>query len=279
MLIRSSSGPLGPLLANTPSTVQIMAPLRPAAVHGYQLTSLAETLRQVTVRLERASPAVVASAPLPLLDQLARSGQVTRARLLLTAGQGAALIIAFAALAATARRDDVQLLHVQLETLSASRAQLLLARAVEVGMPAVAGGILAIAGAALVTTSLASARGLPSAFVAEALPPQTIVSILGLTAVAAAILFASLRPPTRARFGIGPLEAAGLAGLAAVVWQTVTTGALDPNRIASSPNPDPVLVLVPALAVFATSVLLLRLLPLVYRVSADFRVWTRGSIA
>src|SRR5207248_8016490 len=55
--------------------------------------------------------------------------------------------------------------------------------------------------------------------------------------------------------------------LAVVAWQATATGGLDPDRLAAS-GPDPILLLVPALAFFAVGVLLLRLLPLALRAAA-----------
>jgi FtsX-like permease family len=58
-----------------------------------------------------------------------------------------------------------------------------------------------------------------------------------------------------------------VTALAIVVWESVTTGALDPNRVASS-GAAPVLLLVPALAFFAVAVVLLRVVPYALRAAA-----------
>jgi hypothetical protein len=65
---------------------------------------------------------------------------------------------------------------------------------------------------------------------------------------------------------VGPLELAALASLALVGWQAAATGALDPGRVAGSGS-NPILLLLPALAFFATAVLFLRLLPPALRLS------------
>lgn len=70
--------------------------------------------------------------------------------------------------------------------------------------------------------------------------------------------------------GIGALEIAALTALALIAWQTTATSALDPDAIARGEGGGPVLLLVPALGVFAAGVLLLRLLPLGFRVAERF---------
>src|SRR5439155_696856 len=80
-------------------------------------------------------------------------------------------------------------------------------------------------------------------------------------------LLHDLAPPRAGPRGVGALELAAVTALAVVAWQATSTGGLDPDRVASSGG-DPVLLLVPALAFFATGVLILRLLPPALRACA-----------
>ena len=125
------------------TSVVATALLDPERVHGSGLRALVERLRREIVRLDRidSAGAVTATAPLPVLTALADRGDVARRRLLIVASEGAALVLAFAAFTATARRREVAALEEQLATLGASRGQIWLARAAEALVPSAAGSI------------------------------------------------------------------------------------------------------------------------------------------
>lgn len=274
LFVQAVSGPLLPLTAESSNLVQLTTVLNPEAVHGWELASLSEGMRRAIVRLGRDEPSVLATAPTALLGELDRSGRVARDRLLLIAGQGAALILAFAAFAATLRRDEQRRLKEQLDTFGSSRVQLALAQGTEVVLPAFAGAALAVASVRVAIAIIAGRRGYPAEFASQALPGATVLAIVGLAAVGAAILFAAAAPRPRPRFGVGVLEVAALTALALVVWQTSATSALNPEDIASGRTGAPILLLTPALAVFAAGVVLLRLLPPAFRLGE--RVARRG---
>jgi hypothetical protein len=59
---------------------------------------------------------------------------------------------------------------------------------------------------------------------------------------------------------VGAIELAAAVALGLLVWQTASTGALDPARVASSGS-NPILVLLPALTFFTAAVILLRAVP------------------
>src|ERR671922_2402496 len=140
----------GLLRHETGSTVVATAPLDPEHVHGSDLRPLAERLRRDVVRLGRSDPErlLTATAPLGVLDRLADRGDVAWARLLLVASEGAALILAFAAFAAAARRRGARLVEEQLAAFGASRMQIVAARATEALVPALAGLTLVLGGLA-----------------------------------------------------------------------------------------------------------------------------------
>jgi hypothetical protein len=275
LFIRELTKPLEQLVLEHGSTVVTSATLDPRRVHGYALSDLSRRLHDAITRLERGDPLVRATAPLGLLDDLADRGTVARGRLLLVAGQGAALILAFAAFLAAARRREVELVDDQLTVLGASRLQARTVRAAEVVIPSLLGSVLALASLWTAAFAVAKERGLPTRFVGAALPLGTVLVIAGVLLVGSLLLVASFSAHQRPRFGIGALELAAVTALAIVVWQAATTGALDPERVAAS-EADPVLLLVPALAFFATGVLLLRLLPLALRVGE--RLTRRSSV-
>jgi hypothetical protein len=264
LYVRSVDGPLARLVRNDGSTVATAAPLRPERIHARDLPRLRERLRRTIGRLQRGDPLVRAGAPLSVLDELDRRGTVARRRLLLVAGEGAALIVAFAAFAAATRRRDRERAEEQLATFGASRAQIAVARAAEVVLPTAAGTALALAGLALA----ARTKDVD-------VPADTVLTILGVAAAASVVLLAA-GAPRRARFGVGGLELSAVTALALVAWQAAATGALDANRVAAR-GAGPLLVLVPALAFFAAGVLLLRLLPPLLR--AGERLARRAPVA
>jgi hypothetical protein len=255
LLLRSMPRPLQ-LFARSRvgSTALATAPLDPERVRASRLRPLVERLRRAVVRLDRSDTlgVVTATAPLPLLTTLADRGDVARHRLLLVASEGAALLLAFAAFTATARRREVAVLEEQLATLGAARGQILLARLAEALVPSVVGLVVALAGLRA----------------AGPLPLGTALAILATTAAAVLLLVAAGAPRRpRRRYGIGPLEVGALAALGVVVWQAAATGSLDPAQIAAAHQASPILVLVPALAFFASAVVLLRLLPVALRLA------------
>jgi FtsX-like permease family protein len=259
LLVASFDGAVRPLVDQHGSTVVTTALLRPNHVHGFALSDLRERLRVTITRLGRGDPLVRATAPLGVLSDLERRGRVARERLLLVAGEGAALILAFAAFVATARRREAELVEEQLMNLGATRAQRRLARAGEVLIPGLAGTVLAIAGVAIGALVVAVRRSLGLGFVGDALPVGTILVMLAVGIAGALLLLGSL-VPRRTRFGVGALELSALTALGLIVWQTSATGALEPEQVASN-GAAPVVLLVPALAFFAAAVVLLRVVP------------------
>jgi hypothetical protein len=267
VLVPAIAGPLVQPLRESGSTVVHSAVLEPGAVHGAELRSLAERMRVAAVRLGRTDPLFAITMPTDLLHELAHIGDVARNRLLIVASQGAALLLAFAAFVAASRRRDVDQLRLQLETLGASRRQIALARAGEVVLPTVLALALVLVGLWIALVAITAIRDLRSNFGTQALPVSTLLAIVALGVVATLILLAATAPVARTRLGVGVLEVGALSALAVVVWQATATRGLDPNRIAGGDGVQPVLLLVPALAVFVAGVVLLRILPFVFRLA------------
>jgi hypothetical protein len=265
LLIGPLSDRLEDHLQKRGSTVLVTAPLDAEAVRGTALRPLHERLRLETVSLERADPRLDADAPLALLDELADRGDVARTWVLIVGGQGAALIIAFAAFAASARRRDMAALDEQLSILGATRTQVWTARFLEAALPALAGGLAAFGALLLLAWRVAETNELSSYFVAAALPVEAVGVIAAVVVGAGLVLLTATAPSRRARFGIGALELTAVTALAFVVWQTTVTGGLDADRIEAGEGAGPLLLLLPALASFVTAVVLLRALPLVLR--------------
>jgi hypothetical protein len=265
LLVESLARPLRPLVREVGSTVVDSAVLDPAKVRAFELGALTDRLRRQTIRLERGDPLVRVTAPVATLERLRERGTVARHRLLLVAGQAAALLIAFTTFVAAGRRRETELLESQLLTLGASRRQTWLARIVEALVPSLAAVSVSLIGLLVASILFANARGLPLAFVGAALPRLTLLAVVGIGAVSCGLLVAAGTPPRRPRLGFGTLELTALVALAVLVWQAATTGALDPDRVAGGGGP--LILLVPALGFFAAGVIMLRLMPPVLRAS------------
>jgi hypothetical protein len=232
-------------------------------VHGYELDVLRERLRREAVRLQRKSDATLI-APVATIERLSRAGTVARRRLLLIAGEGAALMLAFAAFAAATRRRDIDLATEQLQTLGGSRGQGVALRAIEAAVPTAFGIVLAMAVLRAGLEPIRVQDNLPRAFVNAALPAQTLGAVVALILVGGCLLVA-VTGRRRTRLGLGALELAALTALGVVVWQTATTSALDPEQIAGGNGGGPILLLLPSLSAFAAGVLFLRILAPLFR--------------
>jgi hypothetical protein len=267
LLVRRVEGPLRAALGRTGSAVHVTAVLRPERVHGYDVAGLADRLRATGVRMERDHALTVVETPAAQLEELALRGRTATDRLLLIAGQGAALMLAFAAFAAAVRREDVRLLEEQTQTFGASRGQLAVVRAVEAVVPALVGALLALGALWLAVRILADRRDLPADWRSLALPGKVAFALAVLALVAAAIQVVATSRSRRLRFGLGGLEVAALSALAVIVWQVWSTGALDADDLAARGGAAPMIVLLPTLAAFASAVLLLRALPVTFRLA------------
>lgn len=194
VLVSALSGPLAQLERDSSSTVVHSALLSASAVHAAELSSLAARLRVATVRVGRTDPLIAFTTPLELLLELARVGSVARARLLIVASMGAALMLAFAAFVAASRRRELDQLRLQLETLGATRRQITSARLGEVLLPALLAVLLAFAGLWLAVVAIAARGELPWEAAPQALPASTLLAILALGLVGTLILFAASVP-------------------------------------------------------------------------------------
>ncbi|HZC29304.1 MAG TPA: hypothetical protein VE269_06155, partial [Gaiellaceae bacterium] len=273
LLVTTVSRQLRTILEQHGSTVFTTAALDPRRVYAFSAAALRERLRVAIAELERGNPLVRARAPLGVLRDLIHRGDVARKRLLIVAGEAAALVVAFAAFLAMARRRELELADDQLTNLGAGRWQVLAARAAEIALPALLGTLLAFLAIVVAAVVIAHRRGLPPGFRHAALPLGTTLAMIG-AGLAGAMLLALARP-RRAQARFGALELSAVVALGLIVWQMSATGALTPDEVARN-GTAPIILLAPALVFFAAGVFLLRVVPPAMRVGE--RLGRRGPL-
>jgi hypothetical protein len=240
--------------------------LDPERVRGVGLAGLAGRVDAMVARVQEAGLATRADGPVPLLRSLERTGRVAQRRMLLISAQAAILLLAFVAFvaagrSAAARRGDDQLI-----LLRAGRAQRLTVRVAEAAVPAVGGVASALAGTIVASVAVAHARDLDAGdMISAAVGLPTLGLMAALAVAAVVVVLAAERGRERATRTVAPWELGAAAALAALAWQTVSTGGLSADDVASERSPSPFLLLSPALAGLAGAAILLRALPVVLR--------------
>jgi hypothetical protein len=264
VVVPTMNARLRKLVQQAPSGVIVSAALRPDGVRAARLGALRERLRVTFQRLGRGDPLIRATAPIAAIDDLTERGTIARQRLLVLAGQAAALIVALVAFVAASRREEAARLDDQLLTLGGARWQPIAVRSVEAAAAGLAGLGLALVFLEAAARRIADRDGLPASFARAALPSQTLAAIVLAVAAACVVLVAAGSRERPARKGVGSLELAALAALAVVVWQALSTGALDPAQVQSG-SAGPLLVALPGLAFFVVGVVIVRLVPVLLR--------------
>ena len=184
-------------------------------------------------------------------------------RLLLVGGESAALLFAFAVLAAVSMRRDTEAARRRLTWFGARGWQLSLYTGTEAAAVAVAGTAAGWALGTLAGAAVASRAGAP---VGEVLAHSTLsrTGLLAAAAVATAlalVLLAALRarPLALGRRSFSAIDAAALGALAIVVL-TLLRGDLDQEALAAESGTSVALVLLPGLVTFVAAVVCARLL-------------------
>lgn len=188
-----------------------------------------------------------------------RSATVAGRRLLLVGGEAAALLFAFAVLAARGMRRDVEAARRRLTWYGARRWQLRLLTWAESGFVAI-GGVVAGWLVGLVAGALAASRaGAPVGAVLR----ESVLSTTGLALAASVLVLATVviavatSVPTRPRARFGPIDGVAL-GAVAIVVASLLGGATDPSSLADGQTAGLVLLLLPGLIALAAAVVAAR---------------------
>jgi hypothetical protein len=246
-----------PALAAVSRTHAWSAPLDLAGVASWDLGAAAARVARMRADLE-ATGGWTVSAPLHGLDAARARADTARERVGLVAAAAAALLVAFAVVAAGALGRDLEAERRRLERRGARRWQLALLGLAEAAGPAAAGVVLGAAAGIAVTWLRARGAGLdPGALTAHALLTPAALAAASACWLAATLLLASgaaVRGRAAGRVG-DALAIAAVAGLAlALARGDVGAGAL-------ARGADPVAALLPALAGLAFGLALVRLAP------------------
>lgn len=252
-----------PALAPTYRSYSWTLPLAPDRVRPWTLGTFSDQVTRSRAQLTALTFAYVLTAPTDQLADADVSGRVAARRLLLIGGQAAALLLAFAVLAALGLRRDAEAEWRRLTWYGARRWQLVLLSAAETLVVALAGAAVGWAVGTAVGAIVADRAGIPAGGVLahSALDVGGIALAAGLAIAAALVVLLTLRAAT-ARLGgvaITPLDVAAGAAIVVVVL-ALARGAADTTSLADERGTGVLLLLLPALIAFAAAVIVARAL-------------------
>ncbi len=236
------------------------APLAADGVHPWEIDEFAATAARARSTLRSESLFLDLAAPVDELAAARETGQVAGRRLLLVGGQAAALLLAFAILAAAGMRRDVEGVWQRLTWFGARRYQLGVLSGAETGAAALVGVAVGWGLGVLAVAVLADRAGAP---VGEILR-HSVVNAGGLAAAAllvvaaVVVLLLALRAPGAPLGGlrITALDVAALGALG-VVLLALARGDVSAEADAGTGT---LLLLLPGLVTFICAVAFARLL-------------------
>ena len=239
------------------------APLRPGAVHPWSIDSFARQVTQTRSELQSKSLRFDLTAPLAQLRDANENSKVAGRRLLLIGGEAAALLLAFAVLAATGLRRDAEAQWRRLTWFGARRWQLVTGSVAEIGLVALAGAAVGWAVGTAIGAVVADRAGVSAGAVLghSVVAGRGVALAAGIAVAAALVVLLSLRAGS-ARLGaltVTPVDVAAAGALIAVVL-ALARGAADTQSLASERGTGAVLLLLPALIVFVAAVVWARVL-------------------
>jgi hypothetical protein len=238
-------------------------PLERGTVHAWSVDSFTAAVDRARSEVEAAYNLRDVTAPVDELGAAADEARTAGRRLLLVGGEAAALLLAFAVLAATALRRDVEAAWRRLTWYGGRRWQLVLLTAAETATVALAATFVGWAGGTGIVALVADRAGSPIGPIIghSVLGGGGLAAAAALAGGAALILLLTLRLP---QVGIGgrsltPVDVAALGALAAV-GLALARGATGAESIGSQRGTGIFLLLLPVLIAFVLAVGSARLL-------------------
>jgi hypothetical protein len=245
--------------------------LRPRSIHVWNTNAVLARIAQGQNDLQLQDSSFGVTAPVDQLVAAQGSGQAAARRILLVGGEAAALVLAFAVLAAAGLRRDVEAERRRLEHHGASRSQSALLALAESCLAAFLGTLAGLVAGVLAIGVIADETGLPAVALARhALGSPLALALVagcGLAAaglVAGRLLSAEADAASRAR--IGPLDVAAIASALAVVL-ALLRGPATADQLQQGRGAGILLLALPALVALSAGVALARLLGPVVRLA------------
>ncbi len=261
-----------PAIARTYRSYAWVWPLAAGSPRLWQVDDVIGRVERGRAELVARSSSFSAILPEEELRTAEHRATVSSRRLLLVGGETAALLLAFALLAARGMRRDLEAARTRLTWSGARRWQLGLLTVVEGGIAAVGGVLAGWAVGTLVGALAARLAGAPAGpvLLRSVASPRGLALALGLMVLTTGLVVAavSLRPRDRGR--IGAPEIVG-AGALLVIGVALLGGALDEERLASAEGPAVLLLALPGLVVLVAAIVVARVVPWLARLLGDRR--------
>jgi hypothetical protein len=220
---------------NTPRTGFWLAPLRPEALHSWTLADLDQRVDAVGREMGTLGRSFLLDTPQATLEAVHRRTEVAIGRLVFISSLIVGVLLAFAVFAAAIERSDVAMEDRRLRAAGAGPGTRLLFVAGEAFVPAIAGAVLGVAGAAGVIAWLATQQGAPVDVVLPLalLQPAAIALIGGLVALAMVAIVLGIHPAAGRLLQPRIVAAAVLPAAAILAWQQISAGPVAPAQLAA----------------------------------------------
>jgi ABC-type lipoprotein release transport system permease subunit len=252
-----------PALAGFYRTYAWVVPLDPDRIHPWDVDGFLSSVTRARATLKSQSLFLDIEAPTDQLAAARSTGEVAGKRLLLIGGQAAALLLAFALLAAASMRRDTDSVWQRLTWRGARRWQLLLTTGVEAGAAGLVGAVLGWMLGAGITGVVAERASSPAGAILahSVLDWSGVGALFALASGAAFVVLLGLRAPSLPVGGrtISVVDVAALGALLAVLV-ALARGQADAGALASSSATGTFLLLLPGLVTFVVAVGCARLL-------------------
>lgn len=251
-------------------------PLEPSSVRLWEVDRFLASVARAATEVEATSDAARLAAPIDQLTTAREASRVGARRLLLIGGEVAALVLAFALLAAGTTSREREAASQRLTWFGARGWQRLAVFGVEAVAAALVGTAVGWLAGAAIASLLARASGAPAwpTLTHSALAPSGILTVVAVAAASAAFLLGTWRAGRGSLGGsrLTMLDVAALGALVAIVVGLVR-GDANAQALAAERGTGVFLLLLPGLVTIVAAVACVRLL------GPALRALERGSRA
>ncbi len=259
-----------PALSRTYRSYAWVWPLAGGSPRLWQVDDVNGLVERARAALAVSSGSFAVNAPEEELRTAQRTASVVGRRLLLVGGEAAALLLAFAVLAARGMRRDVDDARRRLTWYGARGWQLALLTGVESALVAAAGVLAGWVVGSAVGVAVARLAAAPAVPVLEhsVASPAGLALALAVLLVTTGLIAVAVSLPSRDGARLGVPEFVGFAALL-VVAVALLGGAADEDRLARGEGTALLLLLLPGLVALVAAIAVARLFPPLARFVAD----------